>query len=67
MLAEGLFPAKGTVRAGEQRPALGRRDIGAAARQRARDIVAQTELFLRDPVNSLPHYPMWDVNRGFGP
>jgi hypothetical protein len=32
-----------------------------------RDIVAQTELLLRDPVASLPHYPFWDMNRGFGP
>jgi DNA-binding MarR family transcriptional regulator len=67
LIAEGLIPAKGTVRSGEQRPALGRRDIGTAARQRMRDLVAQTETFLRDPINSLPHYPLWDMNRGFGP
>jgi DNA-binding MarR family transcriptional regulator len=66
-LSEGLVPAPGTVRSGAQRPALGRRDVGAAARQRMRDMVAQTELFVRDPANSLPHYPMWDMNRGFGP
>jgi hypothetical protein len=67
LIAEGLVPAKGTFRAGEQRAALGRRDVGPAARQRMRDMVAQSELFLRDPVNALPHYPLWDMNRGFGP
>jgi hypothetical protein len=27
----------------------------------------QTEAFLRDPAGTLPHYPLWDMNRGFGP
>ena len=67
LLAEGLVPAEGTIRAGVQAPALGRREIGAAARQRKKDAVAQTEMFLRDPAGTLPHYPMWDMNRGFGP
>lgn len=67
LLAEGLIPAEGTVRAGEQRPALGRRDVGVAAQKRKRDLVAQTEMFVQDPANSLPHYPLWDMNRGFGP
>jgi hypothetical protein len=67
LLSEGLIPAEGTVRSGTQAPALGRRDVGAAARQRMRDLVAQTELFVRDPINALPHYPLWDMNRGFGP
>jgi DNA-binding MarR family transcriptional regulator len=53
LLSEGLVPAEGTVRAAEQAPALGRQDIGAAARQRMRDLVAQTEMFLRDPARSL--------------
>jgi DNA-binding MarR family transcriptional regulator len=66
-LAEGLTPPPGTARAGYQAPALGRRDIGAAARQRMRDLVAQTEAFLNDPAGALPHFPMWDMNRGFGP
>ena len=66
-ISEGLVPAAGTVRAGTQAPALGRRDLGPAARQRMRDMAAQTALFVRDPANSLPHYPMWDMNRGFGP
>lgn len=67
LLSEGLVPAEGTVRFGTQAPALGRRDIGAAARQRMRDLAAQTEMFVRDPINGLPHYPLWDMNRGFGP
>lgn len=67
LLSEGVKPPKGTVRAGDQAPALGRRDVGTAALQRMRDLVAQTELFVSDPVSSLPHYPLWDMNRGFGP
>ncbi len=66
-LSEGLKPPAGTTRAGAQTPALGRRDIGPAARQRMRDLVAQTEAFVRDPASALPHYPLWDINRGFGP
>jgi len=67
LLAEGLIPAEGTVRSGVEAPALGRRDIGPAAKRRMRDRVAQTALFIRDPAGTLPHYPLWDMNRGFGP
>lgn len=67
LLSEGLVPPRGTVRAGEEAPALGRREAGPAALQRMRDLVAQTELFISDPAGSLPHYPLWDMNRGFGP
>jgi hypothetical protein len=67
LLSEGLMPPKGTVRAGDQAPALGRRNVGSAARQRMRDLVAQTEAFVEDPAGALPHYPLWDFNRGFGP
>jgi hypothetical protein len=66
-LSDGLKPPPGTTRAGAQTPALGRIDIGPAARQRRRDLVIQTEAFLRDPAGTLPHYPLWDMNRGFGP
>jgi hypothetical protein len=66
-LSAGLVPPKGVVRAGEVVPALGRRTVGAAARQRARNLVEQTEAFVRDPSNALPHFPLWDMNRGFGP
>jgi hypothetical protein len=67
LLSEGLVPAEGTIRAGDVAPALGRRDVGAASKRRGRDSVAQTEMFVRDPSASLPHYPLWDMNRGFGP
>ncbi|MGB7437025.1 MAG: hypothetical protein WBW49_16545, partial [Candidatus Acidiferrum sp.] len=67
LLAQGLRPPEGVTRAGHQAPALGRRDVGSAARQRMRDLVAQTGEFMRDPTNALPHYPLWDMNRGFGP
>ncbi len=67
LLSEGLVPPIGTVRAGARAAALGRRDVGAAAMQRMRDLVAQTEAYLRDPAGALPHYPAWDMNRGFGP
>jgi hypothetical protein len=67
VLSEGLVPPPGTVRAGVLAPALGRRAVGSAAQQRMRDLVAQTGWFVEDPVHALPHYPLWDVNRGFGP
>ncbi len=66
-LSDALKPPPGTTRAGAQTPALGRVDIGPAARQRRRDLLIQTEAFVRDPAGTLPHYPLWDMNRGFGP
>jgi hypothetical protein len=39
----------------------GRRDA------QSRDLVAQTGQFVRDPANAHPHYPLRDMNRGFGP
>jgi DNA-binding MarR family transcriptional regulator len=66
-IAEGMIPPPGVVRYGDVGPALGRRDIGSAARRRARDLVAQTKVFIADPAGALPHYPLWDMNRGFGP
>ena len=67
LIAEGFIPPEGTVRSGTEAPALGRPDVGAAAKQRMRARMAQTALFIRDPVGALPHYPLWDMNRGFGP
>jgi hypothetical protein len=66
-MPEGLVPPPGVIRAGAIPPALGRRDVGSAARKRARALAVQTEAFLRDPAAALPHYPLWDMNRGFGP
>lgn len=66
-IALGLVPPPGVARAGAPAPSLGRRAVGPAARQRMRDMIAQTESFIRDPAQALPHYPLWDMNRGFGP
>jgi hypothetical protein len=57
----------GVARAGGDAPALGRRTMAAVALQRGRDVVAQNRNFVRDPAGCLPHYPIWDMNRGFGP
>jgi len=67
LIAECFMSPEGNLRSGTQVPALGRHDVGVAAKQRMRDRVAQTALFIRDPVGALPHYPLWDMNRGFGP
>jgi hypothetical protein len=66
-IAVGMVPPEGVVRGGKQWPALGRRDVGAAAKQRMRDMVEQTKAYTQDPAGALPHYPLWDMNRGFGP
>lgn len=66
-IALGLVPPPGVARAGADAPSLGRREVGVAARKRMRDMVAQTEAFIRDPADALPHFPLWDMNRGFGP
>jgi len=66
-LAVGLAPPPRVVRAGGEAPSLGRRKVAVAARRRARDLVVQTKEFVRDPAAALPHFPLWDMNRGFGP
>jgi hypothetical protein len=67
LISEGLVAPQGVVRAGDPAPALGRMVAASAALKRMRDLVAQTEAFVADPVRALPHYPMLDMNRGFGP
>jgi hypothetical protein len=67
LMSVGLTPPSGVVRSGTYVPALGRKTIAAAARKRAREMALQTEAFVRDPARALPHYPLWDMNRGFGP
>lgn len=67
LISEGLVPAAGTVRSGLAGPSLGRREVSPAATQRARDMFNQSRLFVADPERALPHYPVWDMNRGFGP
>lgn len=77
-LGQGLTPPEGVARAGAPAPPLGLRTemcrrrgqeapLGAAQVARNKELVLQTEQFLRAPRASLPHYPVWDQNRGFGP
>lgn len=67
LLAKGLTPPPSVARAGGSAPSLGRKKMAAAAVKRARELVLQTEAFVRDPAGALPHHPLWDMNRGFGP
>lgn len=67
LIAKGMIPPEGVKRAGALTPSLGAREPGVAARKRMRDLVEQTEEFRQDPMKALPHYPLWDMNRGFGP
>lgn len=67
VLAEGLILPAGVIRSGVEAPAVGRGEIGVAARRRTRDVIAQTRAFIADPLRTLPHYPLWDMNRRFGP
>ena len=66
-IALGLIPPPGVVRAGREAPGLGRLQVAAAARKRAREMARQNEAFVSDPAGALPHFPLWDINRGFGP
>ena len=65
-LSQGLLAPPGVMRSGARAYALGRKNPGTAALQRMRDMVEQTQWFVEDPLNNLPHYPLWDMNRGFG-
>ncbi|MGC9940449.1 MAG: hypothetical protein ABSE48_01370, partial [Verrucomicrobiota bacterium] len=67
LIAQGLTPPPGVVRSGACAPALGRKVIAAAASKRSREMALQTAAFVHDPAGTLPHYPLWDMNRGFGP
>lgn len=67
LLAEGMLPPPGVRRSGQPAASLGAREVGPAARQLVRDQLQQTAEFVKDPANALPHYPLWDMNRGFGP
>jgi hypothetical protein len=67
VLGEGLVPPSGTVRAGDSFPHPGSRTAGPAARRRGREYRLQAGRFVEDPSGSLPHYPLWDMTRGYGP
>ena len=66
-LAAVLTPPPDVARSGVETPSLGRRTPGPAAQKRVRELVKQTERFIQDPAATLPHFPLWDMNRGFGP
>lgn len=38
-----------------------------SVRTRSRELVTQTEAFVADPFQNLPHYPIWEQTRAFGP
>lgn len=61
----GLVPPAGTPRAGvfDLGRGVGRPGV---IRDRVRHLAAQTSAFIADP-ESMPHYPVWDNDRGFGP
>ena len=66
-IGQGLIPPRGVRRSGEDASALGVLTLVPAERERTREMAAQTTAFIDDPAGTLPHYPMWDMNRGFGP
>jgi hypothetical protein len=54
--------------AGKQAPALGRRECrsgGAAANESS--CGSEQDVPAGSRAGTLPHYPLWDMNRGFGP
>ena len=66
-IREALTPPAGVRRSGTPLPALGRVRTNPAAKVRNRELLNQARAFLADPFDALPHYPVWDGNRGFGP
>ncbi|MDA4136814.1 MAG: hypothetical protein OK449_07450 [Thaumarchaeota archaeon] len=55
VLGQGMGPPEGVIRAGSVAPALGRREPSVAAKQRGRDSVEQTKMFVTDPEGSRSH------------
>jgi hypothetical protein len=66
-ISEGLVPPAGGRRSGDPVAATSPLGLVPAERTRTREMVAQTSAFIEDPAGRLPHFPMWDMNRGFGP
>jgi hypothetical protein len=66
-IRDAMTPPPGVRRSGAPSPALGRVVTKAAAKTRNRELMHQTQAFLANPFDALPHYPVWDGNRGFGP
>jgi len=63
-MSEAVQPPVDVRRSGA---APGLLELVPAERKRTQDMAAQTAAFVNDPSGTLPHYPMWDINRGFGP
>jgi hypothetical protein len=66
-ISEGLQSPAGVRRSGGVLPSLGRSRVTATSARRARQLAEQSVLFRADPLTNLPHFPLWDGNRGFGP
>ena len=66
-IATGLIPPASVRRSGEPAAASGPPGLPPAERKRTREMAAQTGAFVEDPGGSLPHFPLWDMNPGFGP
>jgi hypothetical protein len=66
-IVEGLRSPEGVRRSGGVLPSLGRGEVTATATRRARQLAEQSAWFRADPLTDLPHFPLWDGNRGFGP
>jgi len=66
-LAAGVIPPAGVRRSGDRAAAPDPFDMTPAEHKRRREMAAQTAAFVEDPGGKLPHFPVWDMNRGFGP
>ncbi len=64
-LRAALTPPVGVRRSGATDASLERAHTSVRARNR--ELVTQTEAFLADPYGALPHYPVWQGTRNFGP
>ena len=67
LISEGLSPPRGGRRSGAGVAALGALGLVPAEQRRTREMAAQAAAYIDDPGGNLPHYPMWDMTRGFGP
>jgi hypothetical protein len=66
-IAQGLIPPPGVRRSGVEPRWPSVLGLAPAERKRTREMAQQTRAFIDDPAGTLPHYPLWDMNRGFGP
>jgi hypothetical protein len=64
-LRAALVPPAGVRRSGAVDTALER--AHPSVQTRNRELVAQTTAFVTDPLRALPHHPVWQGTRNFGP